>query len=141
MQKRQGLFHGIGLGLNEIRPATRLRRQTGRLRGLSAACSFGGPISPSPEHALGSRQERSMLKRETFAIADIYVPVKRRATLKPATVAEIAASILDVGQQSPILVRRDGERLVLVEGLHRLEACKALGEQTIVGYLVDARKH
>jgi ParB-like chromosome segregation protein Spo0J len=82
-----------------------------------------------------------MLKRETFAIADIYVPVKRRATLKPATVAEIAASILDVGQQSPILVRRDGERLVLVEGLHRLEACKALGEQTIVGYLVDARKH
>jgi sulfiredoxin len=82
-----------------------------------------------------------MLKRETFAIADIYVPVKRRATLKPATVAEIAASILDIGQQSPILVRRDGERLVLVEGLHRLEACKALGEQTIVGYLVDARKH
>jgi sulfiredoxin len=82
-----------------------------------------------------------MLKRETFAIADIYVPVKRRATLRPATVAEIAASILDVGQQSPILVRRDGERLVLVEGLHRLEACKALGEQTIVGYVVDARKH
>lgn len=82
-----------------------------------------------------------MLKRETFAIADIYVPVKRRATLKPATVAEIAASILEVGQQSPILVRRDGERLVLVEGLHRLEACKALGEQTILGYLVDARKH
>jgi ParB-like chromosome segregation protein Spo0J len=82
-----------------------------------------------------------MLKRETFAIADIYVPVKRRATLKPATVAEIAASILEVGQQSPILVRRDGQRLVLVEGLHRLEACKALGEQTILGYLVDARKH
>ena len=82
-----------------------------------------------------------MMKRETFAIADIYVPVKRRATLKPATVAEVAASILDVGQQTPILVRRDGERLVLVEGLHRLEACKALGEQTIVGYLVDARKH
>jgi hypothetical protein len=25
MQKRQGLFHGIGLGLNEIRPASRLR--------------------------------------------------------------------------------------------------------------------
>lgn len=82
-----------------------------------------------------------MMKRETFAIADIYVPVKRRATLKPATVAEIAASILEVGQQSPVLVRRDGERLVLVEGLHRLEACKALGEATIVGYLVDARKH
>jgi hypothetical protein len=29
----------------------------------------------------------------------------------------------------------------LVEGLHRLEACKAVGEQTILRYLVDARKH
>jgi ParB-like chromosome segregation protein Spo0J len=38
-------------------------------------------------------------------------------------------------------VRQDGGRFVLVEGLHRLEACKALGEKTIVGYLVDARKH
>jgi sulfiredoxin len=87
------------------------------------------------------RERAAMLKRETFTIADIYVPVKRRATLKPATVAELAASILEVGQQTPILVRRDGERFVLVEGLHRLEACKALGEQTILGYLVDARKH
>jgi ParB-like chromosome segregation protein Spo0J len=81
------------------------------------------------------------MKRETLAIATIYVPVKRRATLKPEIVAEIAESMLQVGQQTPILVRRDGERFVLVEGLHRLEACKALGEQTIVGYLVDARKH
>jgi ParB-like chromosome segregation protein Spo0J len=82
-----------------------------------------------------------MLKRETFAIADIYVPVKRRATLKPELVEEIAESVLQVGQTTPILVRRDGARLVLVEGLHRLEALKALGEATIVGYLVDARKH
>jgi len=38
-------------------------------------------------------------------------------------------------------VRQDGDRFVLVEGLHRLEACKALGEETILGFLVDARKH
>lgn len=82
-----------------------------------------------------------MLKREKFAIADIYVPVKRRATLKPATVQDIAQSILEIGQQTPILVRRDGDRFVLVEGLHRLEACKALGEETIIGYLVQAAKH
>lgn len=81
------------------------------------------------------------MRRETFTIASIYIPVKRRATLKPETVAEIAASMLDVGQQTPILVRRDGDRLVLVEGLHRLEAAKSLGEETIFGYLVDARKH
>lgn len=82
-----------------------------------------------------------MMKRETFAIADIYVPTKRRATLDRKRVDEIAASMLDNGQQTPILVRPDGARFVLVEGLHRLEAAKALGEQTILGYRVDARKH
>ncbi len=82
-----------------------------------------------------------MLKRETFAVADIYVPTKRRATLEQKRVDEIAVSMLDNGQQTPILVRADGSRFVLVEGLHRLEAAKALGEKTIVGFLVDARKH
>ena len=82
-----------------------------------------------------------MMKRETIKIADVYVPVKRRATLKPATVQTLAEDILANGQKSPILVRRDGDRLVLVEGLHRLEACKALGEETIVGYFVQAAKH
>ena len=82
-----------------------------------------------------------MMKRETFAIKDIYVPVKRRATLNPQTVRQIAESMLEKGQETPILVRPDGERLVLVEGLHRLEACKELGEETIVGYLVQARRH
>ncbi len=42
---------------------------------------------------------------------------------------------------APILVRADGARFVLVEGLHRLEAAKARGEKTIVAFLVDARKH
>jgi ParB-like chromosome segregation protein Spo0J len=82
-----------------------------------------------------------MMKRETFAIANIYVPVKRRAMLDPKKAQAIAESMLQVGQQTPILVRQDGERFVLVEGLHRLEACKQLGEDTIVGYLVQARQH
>jgi ParB-like chromosome segregation protein Spo0J len=82
-----------------------------------------------------------MMKRETFAIANIYVPAKRRATLDPKKAQAIAESMLQVGQQTPILVRQDGERFVLVEGLHRLEACKQLGEDTIVGYVVQARQH
>ena len=82
-----------------------------------------------------------MMKRETLAIADIYVPVKRRATLDQKRVNEIAASIPEKGRQTPILVRADGARFVLVEGLHRLEAAKALGEKTILCFLVDARKH
>ncbi len=82
-----------------------------------------------------------MMKREKFLIANIYVPIKRRTTLKPETVQEIAQSILEIGQQMPILVRQDGDRFVLVHGLHRLEACKALGEETIDGYLTQAPKH
>ena len=88
----------------------------------------------------GVEGTRAMLRREKLAIAKIYVPVKRRATLKPDTVREIAQSMLEVGQTTPILVRRDGERFVFVHGLHRLEACKALGEETIFGYLVQGQK-
>lgn len=81
------------------------------------------------------------MKQRAFAVASIYVPVKRRATLDPAKVQTIAESILESGQEAPILVREDGDRFVLVEGLHRLEACKSLGEQKIMGFLVQARRH
>jgi sulfiredoxin len=83
----------------------------------------------------------AVLKREILPIDHIYVPVKRRATLDPRRVQTLAESILQEGQKVPILVRADGDRWVLVEGLHRLEACKALGEATIAVHLVDARKH
>jgi hypothetical protein len=79
-----------------------------------------------------------VLKPESFPIDKIYVPVKRRKALKPEVVQEIAESILEIGQQAPILVRPDDDRFVLVEGLHRLEACKALGERAIIGLLVSA---
>jgi ParB-like chromosome segregation protein Spo0J len=79
-----------------------------------------------------------MSKPENFPIDKIYVPVKRKKALKPELVHEIAESILEIGQQAPIFVRPDESRFVLVDGLHRLEACKALGETTILGVLVSA---
>jgi sulfiredoxin len=82
-----------------------------------------------------------MMKRDSFLIANVYIPTRRRPTLDAKKVQVLAESILQVGQQTPILLRRDGDRFVLVEGLHRLEACRALGETSIDGYLVDARKH
>jgi sulfiredoxin len=85
--------------------------------------------------------ERRVLKSKAFPIEKIYVPTKRRQTLDVEKVRQIAESMLQKGQDTPIMVREDGERLVLVEGLHRLEACRSLGEQTILGYLVQARKH
>ena len=82
-----------------------------------------------------------VLKKQILAIQDVYVPVKRRQTLDLMKVEALAESIMDKGQDVPILVRPDGQRFVLVEGLHRLEACKALGETTVPAYLVQARKH
>lgn len=76
---------------------------------------------------------------ESLSIAQIYVPVKRRNSINSELVREIAESMLEIGQQAPILVRRDGERFVLIDGLHRLEACKALGEETILGLFVSAQ--
>jgi len=43
----------------------------------------------------------AMMKRGTFAVANIYVPVKRRAVLDPKKAQEIAESILQIGLQSP----------------------------------------
>ncbi len=83
---------------------------------------------------------RRPLKTITVAIDDIYVPVKRRRDLNPETVEALAESIMEDGLQTPIGVRRDGDRFVLVSGLHRLEACKALGEETINANVVQARK-
>ncbi|VAV91100.1 hypothetical protein MNBD_ALPHA07-553 [hydrothermal vent metagenome] len=82
-----------------------------------------------------------MLKKQTFPIAEIYVPAKRMKTLDPAKVEEIAESVLEEGQMTPIRLRAGKGRFVLLEGLHRLEALKALGEASIVGYLVQPRLH
>lgn len=82
-----------------------------------------------------------MLTKIPYAIADIQIPAKRVKTLEPAKVEEIANSILEEGQLTPIQIRAAGDKFVLVEGLHRLEALRALGEEMVVGYLVKARQH
>ncbi len=85
-----------------------------------------------------------MAKLDTVVIDidQIYVPAKRRGTLDAAKVDTLAESILEDGQQTPIHVRPDPDksRYVLVEGLHRLEALKALGEATIDVLIVMPRR-
>lgn len=80
-----------------------------------------------------------MLRKQSFPIASIHVPVKRAKLLDTAKVAALAESILADGQTTPISVRADGARFVLVEGMHRLEALKALGETAVTGFLVQAK--
>ena len=71
--------------------AVRLGRAIGRLRGREK-------VSCDTPHLLETACYCSaMLKRATVAIADIYVPVKRRATIDQKHVDGLAASILDKG--------------------------------------------
>ena len=74
-------------------------------------------------------------------MAEIYVPAKRQGSLDPDKVEALAESMLEDGQTTPIQVRRGNNRYVLIEGLHRLEAMRALGETTIEALIVAARRH
>ncbi|MEQ1942789.1 ParB N-terminal domain-containing protein [Mesorhizobium sp. VNQ89] len=82
-----------------------------------------------------------MLRVTKVPVEAIYVPTARRKLLHPETARALAEDILENGLKTPIQVRHDGKRYILVEGLHRLEALKWLGEAEIDAYLVQARKH
>ena len=82
-----------------------------------------------------------MLKRQRFSVSEIRVPVKRVKTLDASKVQALAEDILENGQTTPIRIRAAKTGFVLIEGLHRLEAMRALGEETIEAYLVHARLH
>lgn len=79
--------------------------------------------------------------KQPFPINEIYVPAKRAKTLDADKVEALALDILENGQKTPIRLREGKGRYVLQEGLHRLEALKALGEDSIDGYLARARLH
>ena len=82
-----------------------------------------------------------MLAITAVKLETIYIPTERRKTLDPAKVQVLIEDMLENGHKMPIQVRFDGKRHVLVEGLHRLEAARALGDTVINAYLVQARKH
>ena len=81
-----------------------------------------------------------LMKSVPVPVDQIYVPAQLRRTLDPDKVQRLAEDILSAGQKTPIQVRRDGERYVLVTGLHRLEAMRALGESAIDSLIVRARR-
>ncbi len=80
-----------------------------------------------------------MMQRREVEIERVRVPVKRRKTLDASRVEALAQDMLENGQTTPIQVRTDGDGFILVEGLHRLEAARSLGEGTILAFLVQAR--
>ncbi|MBM3561220.1 MAG: chromosome partitioning protein ParB [Alphaproteobacteria bacterium] len=79
-----------------------------------------------------------LMKPVAVKLDEIYVPTRMRDTLDTKKVETIAESILEVGQTTPIQVRRDAKRFVLVSGYHRLEAMRTLGESAIQALIVAA---
>lgn len=82
-----------------------------------------------------------MLEKLSVSIDKIRVPSKRAKTLDGKKLELIAADIIEQGQTTPIQVRIDGDSYILIEGLHRLEALRALGETCVEAYIVRARLH
>ncbi len=81
-----------------------------------------------------------MLKIQQVPVDTVYIPQERRKLLEPEKARALAEDILENGMKLPIMVRFDGKRHIIVEGLHRLEAARILGEKTISAYLVQAKK-
>jgi ParB-like chromosome segregation protein Spo0J len=82
-----------------------------------------------------------LLKPIVVNIAEIYIPTERRKDLVPEKVDIVAEKIMEEDEQQPIHVRQGKDRYVLVKGIHRLEARKALGDETIQAFIVGARLH
>ena len=82
-----------------------------------------------------------MLKSVKLKLSELYIPVKRRKGLELEKIDSLAEKILEDGQKGPIQVRRDKKWIfVVVNGAHRIEAVKLLGEDTIEAFIVGEGK-
>lgn len=77
-----------------------------------------------------------MLKSVMIDLEELYIPVKRRNEIDAEKVVALAEEILEDGQKVPIQVRREKDRYVVVNGAHRIEAVKLLGEERIQAIVV-----
>ena len=82
-----------------------------------------------------------MLKAIAINIEGIYVPAALRKDLDPGRVELVAERIMEEADEHPIQVRQGKDRYVLIKGVHRLEARKALGDETIQAFIVAAQQH
>ncbi len=82
-----------------------------------------------------------MLKAVSLNIDEIYVTAALSKELDPERVEQVAEEIMAETEVQPIQVRQGKDRYVLVKGVHRLEAHKALGDKTIQAFIVAARQH
>lgn len=72
-----------------------------------------------------------------IALSQIRIPPKRLRALRAPVVDGLADSIAEQGLLHPILVRPEGNRFVLIAGLHRIEAHRKLGLEAIWAEIRD----
>jgi sulfiredoxin len=82
-----------------------------------------------------------LLKTVIVKIAEIYIPADRRKEIDPEAIDAAAQKMLEGVEERLIQVRLGKERYVLVKGVNRLEAHKALGEESIKAYIVQAKRY
>ena len=82
-----------------------------------------------------------MLKAVFINIEEIYVPIGLRKELDTSKIELVAENIMNDADELPIKVRKGKGRYVLIKGIHRLEARKALGDETIEAFIVAAPQH
>src|SRR5208282_712517 len=74
-----------------------------------------------------------------FTLDRISVAPQVRKHFDEEALAGLAQSLREIGQQQPIRVRREGERLVIVDGERRYRAAKKAGMPTI-GVVIDEKE-
>ena len=79
------------------------------------------------------------MRAEQVALSDVTVPAHRARGLNTEAVGSLVASIQRIGLQTPITLRydQDADEIILVAGLHRLEAARRLGWETIPAIYTD----
>jgi hypothetical protein len=134
---KNGTGFGFGAKTDNEQKRDELRNNWGSKKSTTKGTDERAPVGHWPSYDV----------QET-KIADIKITGRRRA-LNPDKLKELAASISTLGLQSPItvrLVKRDlgwgktKTELVLVSGLHRLEAMKQLGQTTIPSFIIKGGK-
>src|SRR5215469_13714039 len=125
----RGLAHGVmAMPRNEPRISLQDSRHAHQEDDLSA------PASPDQED--GSRT----IEIKRIDIKRIIVDAERRS-LQAERVKEISDSIRKIGLKTPVTVRLiDDGNVVLVSGLHRLQAAKSLGWDQIDAVYLDGDK-
>lgn len=72
------------------------------------------------------------------AAVDVLVtPSNVRKTFVEAAIEGLSASIHETGLQQPLLVRKDGSKLVVIDGERRLRACRRIGLKEVPVIVID----